>query len=67
MALLPSDLIKKLHFAVIGLNQEHIQELTNQIIDCDPDVGSALQKLVSRFDYSRLLQILDEYAKNARE
>jgi PAS domain S-box-containing protein len=67
LALLPSDLIKKLHFAVIGLNPERIQELTNQIMDRDPAVGGALQKLVSRFDFDRLLQLLDEYAKNAGE
>jgi PAS domain S-box-containing protein len=63
LALLPSDLIKKLHFAVIGLDPERIQDLTNKIKDCDLAVGGALQKLVSRFDYDRLLQLLDEYAK----
>jgi signal transduction histidine kinase/CheY-like chemotaxis protein len=67
LALLPSDLIKKLHFAVIGLDPERIQELTNQIMNYDPAVGRALQKLASRIEYDRLLQLLDEYVKKNTE
>jgi PAS domain S-box-containing protein len=60
---IPSELIKKLHKAVIGLNPDRIQELTNQIMRYDPAVGGSLQKLAGRLDYSHLLQLLDEYAK----
>jgi PAS domain S-box-containing protein len=60
----PSELIQKLHQAVIELNPEPIQELTNQITNYDRVIGRALQRLVVRFDYGRLLQLLDEYAKN---
>ncbi len=63
LAKVPSELIKKLHLAVIGLDPEPIQELTNEIAYYDQAVGGALQRLANRFDYDRLLQILDEYAK----
>jgi PAS domain S-box-containing protein len=62
----PPELIQKLHQAVIELNPEPIQELTNQIEHNDRAIGGALQRLAARFDYDRLLQILDEYEKNEK-
>jgi predicted ATPase/signal transduction histidine kinase/CheY-like chemotaxis protein len=59
----PSELLQKLHQAVIELNPEPIQELTNEIAYHDRAVGGALQRLAVTFDYGRLLQLLDEYAK----
>ncbi len=59
----PSELLQKLHQAVIELNPEPIQELTNEIAYYDQAVGGALQRLANRFDYDRLLQLLDEYTK----
>jgi PAS domain S-box-containing protein len=61
---LPQELVKKLHLAVIGLDPERINDLANQIMKYDPLVGSLLKRLADRFDYARLLQILDEYAKS---
>jgi PAS domain S-box-containing protein len=63
---IPSDLIKELHFAVIGLDPERIQELTKKIKDLNQTVGGALQKLANKLDYDRLLQLLDEYEKNEK-
>jgi PAS domain S-box-containing protein len=60
----PPELVQNLHRAVIGLDPERIQELTNQIVQYDQAVGGELQKLATRLDYDRLLQLLDEYAKN---
>jgi PAS domain S-box-containing protein len=59
----PSELIQKLHQAVIKLDPESIQELINQIGQYDWAIGGALQRLAGWFDYGRLLQLLDEYAK----
>jgi PAS domain S-box-containing protein len=64
---LPQELVKKLHKAAIGLDPESIHELTNQIMYLDSTVGKALQKLANRFEYNRLLQLLDEYAKKNEE
>jgi PAS domain S-box-containing protein len=62
----PSELVQKLHQAVIALDPERIKELTNKIGLYDRAIGGALQRLSSRFDYGRLLQLLDEYAKNEK-
>ncbi len=59
----PSELVQKLHQAVIALDPEPIQKLTNEITHYDQAIGGALQRLVKRFDYGRLLKFLDEYAK----
>ncbi len=66
LANVPGELIKELHLAVIGLNAEHIQVLTKMIMNYDQAVGAALNKLASRFEYRRLLELLDEYAKNEK-
>jgi PAS domain S-box-containing protein len=66
-AALPQELVKKLHQAVIGLDPDCINDLTNQIMHYDSPVGRALQKLASRFEYDRLLCILDEYSKKNEE
>jgi CheY-like chemotaxis protein len=65
--MIPPDLIKKLHLSVIELNPERIVGLTNKKVNYDPVIGGALQKLVKRFDYDRLLKLLDEYAKNTEK
>ncbi len=65
MAVLPSDLIKRLHRAVISLDPELIQELTKQIMHYDSAIGKSLQNLANKFDYDHLLRLLDEYAKKA--
>jgi signal transduction histidine kinase/ligand-binding sensor domain-containing protein/CheY-like chemotaxis protein len=62
-----SELVQKLHLAVIGLDPERIQKLTSKIAHYDPVIGGALQKLADKLDYDRLLQLLDEYAKNAEK
>ncbi len=67
LAALPQDMVKELHQATVGLDPERINDLTNQILQYDPAVGRVLQKLADRFDYVRLLQIMDEYAKMKRK
>jgi signal transduction histidine kinase len=59
----PDELVKELHHAVISLDPENIQELTEQITRYNPAVGGALHRLASKFDFEHLIQILDEYAK----
>jgi signal transduction histidine kinase/DNA-binding NarL/FixJ family response regulator len=61
LAVLPQDLVSKLHRATEGLDPERINELINKIMQYDPQVGGALQKLADRLDYGQLLQLLDEY------
>jgi signal transduction histidine kinase/CheY-like chemotaxis protein len=63
--IVPPELVKELHLSVIELNPERIKDLTNEIMHYDPAVGEALQKLASRFDYGRLLQLLDEYVQES--
>jgi PAS domain S-box-containing protein len=60
---IPSELIKKLHQAVVGLDPDRIRNLINQIIFYDSAVGGMFQKLAGRFDYSYMLQLLDDYVK----
>ncbi len=65
LAVVPSELIKKLHQAVIRLDPERIEELTKQIMHYDSAIGKSLQKLASKFGYDHLIRLLDEYAKKA--
>jgi CheY-like chemotaxis protein len=67
LAALPPELIRKLHQAVIGLDPERIQELTEQITSYNSAVGGAIHRLASKFDFDHLIQILDEYAKKTEE
>ncbi len=63
LSTLQQELVNELHRAVIGLDPENIQKSIQKIMQYDRKIGKSLQKLADRFDYVRLLQILDEYAK----
>ncbi len=65
LAVLPSELIKKLHKAVTRLDPEQIEELTKQIMHYDSAIGKSIRQLASKFDYDFLIKLLDEYAKKA--
>jgi signal transduction histidine kinase/CheY-like chemotaxis protein len=64
LAVLPPELISKLHRAVIGLDPERINELTKQVVHYDSALGKSLQKLAGKFDYDHMIRLLDEYIKN---
>jgi PAS domain S-box-containing protein len=63
----PRELIKELHLAVISLDPESVQELTEQITHYNSAIGQALHGLASKFDFERMIKILDDYAKKTEE
>ncbi len=63
LSVLPSDLILQLNQAVIESNPEDINLLINKIFALDPDIGRALWAIADKFDYYRILKLLDDFKR----
>jgi PAS domain S-box-containing protein len=66
LAVLPSELLDKLHQAAIELDIDRTQELIEQIIEHNALIGNGLKKLTDKLDYEYLQKILDTYVKMSR-
>lgn len=60
LAALPTDLLSRLHHAVIRLDTDHTLTLIEQITEQDTTIGGAFRALAKKLDYSRLLRLLEQ-------
>ncbi len=63
LSILPSDLIQLLNQAVIESNPEDITLLINKIFALDPAIGRALRVIAGKFDYYRILKLIDDFKR----
>jgi CheY-like chemotaxis protein len=59
LAALPADLLERLHQAVVELDILQTRELIAQITACNASAGNVMETLASRFEYDRLLKLLE--------
>ena len=59
LAALPSELLSRLHQAVVELDTARTLELIEEIAVYDASTGAALAALAKRLDYDRLLRLLE--------
>ncbi len=64
LSVLPPDLILQLNQAVMESNPEDINLLINKIFALDPDIGRALWEIADKFDYYRILKLLNDFKKS---
>ena len=63
---LPAELLQDLRHAVVELDTARTHALIEQVTARDASLGRALNTLAARFDYERLLKLLEAFSNRSR-